>query len=152
MQPQGTFIKFCIFLSELGALRLLFLILNPKTMWVIHLNVAVKIRGGVHKQRCSFHAILYWITHDALGQRVKEYNISNALILGTEDTSSTGSKLGKLKWAVMVSKVSAFIAILLGLFIHFWMRSGLCYFYTKTRVRPIWDKYDSVWDIGHNRS
>jgi len=44
-----VFIKFCIFLSELGALGILFLILNLTTMWVIHLNVAVKIREGVHK-------------------------------------------------------------------------------------------------------
>ena len=40
MQRQGVFIKFCIFLSELGALGLLFLILNLTTTWVIHLNVA----------------------------------------------------------------------------------------------------------------
>ena len=32
--------KICIFLSELGALWLLFLILNPTTTWVIHLNIA----------------------------------------------------------------------------------------------------------------
>ena len=40
MQRQGVFIKFCIFRSELGALGLLFLILNLTTTWVIHLNVA----------------------------------------------------------------------------------------------------------------
>ena len=40
VQCQGVFIKFCIFLYELGALGLLFLILNPTTTWVIHLNVA----------------------------------------------------------------------------------------------------------------
>jgi len=55
MQCQGVFIKFCIFISELGALRLLFLILNLTMMWVIHLNIAVKIREGVHKWRYSFH-------------------------------------------------------------------------------------------------
>ena len=49
MQCQGAFIKCFVILSELGALGLLFLVLNLTTTWVIHLNVAVKIREGVHK-------------------------------------------------------------------------------------------------------
>ena len=49
MQRQGAFIKCFVSLSELGALGLLFLILNLTTTWVIHLNIAVKIIEGVHK-------------------------------------------------------------------------------------------------------
>jgi len=89
VQCQDVFIKFCIFLSELGALGLLFLVLNLTTTWVIHLNVAVKIRERVHEWRYSFRAILYQMTSDALGQWVKEHNISDTLILGTKDTLST---------------------------------------------------------------
>jgi len=40
LQYQGAFIKCFVILSELGALGLLFLILNPTTMWMIHLNIA----------------------------------------------------------------------------------------------------------------
>jgi len=56
---------------------------------------------------------------------------SDALILGTKDASSTGSKLGKLKCGMFVWQVRCFIAILLGPFIHFQMRAGLCYFVLK---------------------
>ena len=40
MQCQGVFIKCFVILSELGALGLLFFILNLRMTWVIHLNVA----------------------------------------------------------------------------------------------------------------
>ena len=40
MQRQGAFIKCFVILSELGALGLLFLILNLTTTWVIYLNIA----------------------------------------------------------------------------------------------------------------
>jgi len=37
---SGVFIKCFVILPELGALELLFLILNPTTTWASHLNVA----------------------------------------------------------------------------------------------------------------
>ena len=40
MQHQGMFIKCSILFSGLGALELLFLILNPIMRWATHMDVA----------------------------------------------------------------------------------------------------------------
>ena len=85
----------------------------------------------MHNPTTLFLCYSYQVTSDALESTNEEYNISDALILGTEDASSTGSKLGKLKCDMFVQQVRCFIAILLGPFIHFQMRAGLCYFVLK---------------------